>query len=585
MNGLSREWIDSIPIDPVFSTSRLRWQESIMSYIDKEDFASSNLAVSAAVPGANREQNEASPIDDAFDSDDTPILQDKMPEWFRTSWVFPASVALLGVFFLYLSYQPLWHTDLWGHLSYGRVLAEDGLDSLYGEEPLMPLAVGVDFIDTAWLSQYVTYIAYKNLGISVLQFIYALSITSCLAMLMTRFYRHSGSFLVSLLGLAAFLWVDWQQLLIIRPQLAGLAGFIATFGLLTARRWKPVYWVLMPGLIALWANLHGSFIMGLALMASFAIGHAFDVFRRTRNWKAVVSSRQVQRLILVTQLAAVAALINPYGLALYTEVLTFGSNPNLNDLIEWDALNLRMSQGQAAAAIGFALIVLYRLSPRRVRAIEVILLAGLGAATLWHSRMILWWAPIAAYYFVRHGAAVWRRFRNKATHKEPRSVASLWTVTGLAMIWLCFAPTNFALRVLHGKEPSLQSQRRMLSPNTPIDATAHLHQMAAADRLPKGVIFNPYYWGDYLLWAGPQQLDVFVASHVQYIPRTVWGHYRSVSLMRDSFEQTLDRYGINLMVVDKMYSGRLIDHMKRDPKWLVEFESPLAVIFTRAEPI
>ena len=60
---------------------------------------------------------------------------------------------------------------------------------------------------------------------------------------------------------------------------------------------------------------------------------------------------------------------------------------------------------------------------------------------------------------------------------------------------------------------------------------------------------------------------------------------RPFSLMRDSFEQTLDRYGINLMVVDKMYSGRLIDHMKRDPKWLVEFESPLAVIFTRAEPI
>ena len=556
-----------------------------MSYADQEDISPSNLAVSTPVMSPNRDSSGTEPHQDSTDGADTLVLQDRMPEWFRTSWVFPAAVALLGVFFLYLSYQPLWHTDLWGHLSYGRVLAEDGLGSLYGEEPLMPLAVGVDFIDTAWLSQYLTYLAYDNLGISVLQFLYAVSITGCLAMLMTRFYRHSGSFLVSLLGLGAFLWVDWQQLLIIRPQLAGLGCFIAMFALLTARQWKPAYWVVIPGLIGLWANLHGSFIMGLVLMASFAVGHACDVLRHTRSLKAVVSSRRLQRLVLLTQLAAVAALINPYGLALYTEVLTFGSNPNLNDLIEWDALNLRMSQGQAAAALGMALVVLYRLSPRRVRSVEVILLVGLGAATLWHSRMILWWAPVAAYYFVRHGAAVWNRLRKHSPHENPRRVASLWTVTGMALVWLCFAPTNFALRVLHGKEPSLQSQRRMLSTNTPIDATAYLHQMADEGRLPKGVIFNPYYWGDYLLWAGPQELNVFVASHVQYIPRSVWGHYRSVSLMRDAFEQTLDRYGINLMLVDKLYSGRLIDNMKRDPKWQVEFESPLAVIFTRVEPI
>ncbi|WP_166820311.1 hypothetical protein [Thalassoroseus pseudoceratinae] len=556
-----------------------------MSYADKEEFTSSDHVVSTMTAEPSSHQTGNTAADDSATDADELVLQDKMPEWFRTSWVFPAGVALLGVFFLYLSYQPLWHTDLWGHLSYGRVLAEEGLGALYGEEPLMPLAVGVDFIDTAWLSQYLTYLAYENLGISVLQFLYAVSITACVSILMTRFYRHTQNFVVSVLSVCAFLWVDWQQLLIIRPQLAGLACFIALFAVLTARQWKSAFWVTIPALIGLWANLHGSFIMGLVLIGSFAIGHGFDVLRRTRNLKAVVSSRQTQRLVLVTQLAAVAALINPYGLALYTEVLTFGSNPNLSDLIEWDALNLRMSQGQAAAAISFALIVLYRLSPRRVRSVEVILLAGLGVATLWYSRMILWWAPVAAYYLARHGAAVWNRLQNRSPVENTRNVASLWTVMGLALIWLCFAPTNFALRVLHGKEPSLQSQRRMLSPNTPIDATAHLQQMAADGRIPKGVIFNPYYWGDYLLWAGPEQLDVFVASHVQYIPRTVWGHYRTVSMMRNSFEQTLDRYGINLMIVDKLYSGRLIDHMKRDPQWRVEFESALAVIFTRTEPI
>ena len=58
------------------------------------------------------------------------------------------------------------------------------------------------------------------------------------------------------------------------------------------------------------------------------------------------------RWFLLTQLAAAAVLMNPYGLGLYLEVLSFAGNSNLQDLVEWDPLNIRMRQGQTAEPVG-----------------------------------------------------------------------------------------------------------------------------------------------------------------------------------------------------------------------------------------
>ena len=49
----------------------------------------------------------------------------------------------LSVVFCYFLFLPLWHTDLWGHLSYGRYLHQT--TTLPETEPLMPLSEGVSF--------------------------------------------------------------------------------------------------------------------------------------------------------------------------------------------------------------------------------------------------------------------------------------------------------------------------------------------------------------------------------------------------------------------------------------------------------
>ena len=82
------------------------------------------------------------------------------------------------------------------------------------------------------------------------------------------------------------------------------------------------------------------------------------------------------------------------------------------DLVEWQPLTLQMRQGQAAAVVAVASIAAYWLTPRRISATELILLVGLGVAMLRGSRMIVWWAPLAAYFLAVHSGAIWKRYRH-----------------------------------------------------------------------------------------------------------------------------------------------------------------------------
>ncbi|MCA9112079.1 MAG: hypothetical protein KDA52_19150, partial [Planctomycetaceae bacterium] len=212
---------------------------------------------------------------------DLNVLEDRVPQWLQGSRVLALWTAVLGLLYLVLSYQPLWHTDIWGHLSYGRWIWEQG--RLPDVEPLMPLSIGMTYIDTAWLSQLMGYGLYRQFGVSALQMLYAASITSACTLLLIGVLRKSNSNIsAGFLVILTFGIVDYQQLLIVRPQLFGLVAFVGLFTLLTAFRWRTGWWFVVPVLFVLWANLHGSFIVGLGLLAASCAGHAIDVFRRTR---------------------------------------------------------------------------------------------------------------------------------------------------------------------------------------------------------------------------------------------------------------------------------------------------------------
>lgn len=484
-----------------------------------------------------------------------------------------AFILLLGLFHLFLSHRPLWHTDLWGHLAYGRLISANR--AIPKTEPLMPLARGVRFVDSAWLSQVLGYAAFNWEGIPAIQFLYATCITACLGLLAFCTARQTQRIWSALLAVVACTALEWHQFLIVRPQLAGLVCFVSLFTYLTRKRMGKDRWIFIPLVFALWVNLHGSFVVGLVVLAAFAAGRGIDIMRRTANCSAVWRDTLFRAWLTLLVSAVLACLLNPEGAAIFGDVWQTATNPNLSDLVEWRPLTLQMRQGQALAIVAVALMAVYRLTPRRISASELLLLFGLGAAALFSSRMIVWWSPVASYFLAVHLAATWMRFarrRHPSKIAEIRPVRLAWALA--AGVTLCGVATGSPLGIalLCGIRPALES----LSQQTPVGATDYLNAHP-----PRGQTFNTYEWGDYLLWAGPKGLRVFVASHAHLVPGEVWRDYIRVITLRSGWEKILERYEVKICVLDPDLQDDLVDALRSNREWSLVYEDDRSTIFAR----
>ncbi|HET6327393.1 MAG TPA: hypothetical protein VFG04_22115 [Planctomycetaceae bacterium] len=484
-------------------------------------------------------------------------------------------IVALSLFFVYVSHRPLWHTDLWGHLAYGRLIAANR--AIPATEPLMRLCQGVPFVDFSWLSELLAYGAYDWRGIPALQFLYAGSVTACVGLLAWCSRRKTNSAWAAAFAAGIYVWVDWNQLAIVRPQLAGCVCFAALFAMLVRRVSGFARNVLIAALFAAWVNLHGSFLIGLATLAAFVCGRAVDLLRRTGSLRALRHDRHLRRGFVFLALAGAAVLLNPYGWRIYEAAWQLSSNANLADLVEWKPLRLWVGQGWAALCVSLVLLGLYGLTPRRISTTELLLLVSLGGATLATSRLIVWWGPVAAYYAALHGAAIWKRWRS--AHRIQSEQLTLSIPGRFAAVTVCVALLCTPLTAALTRRPPVDL-RESLSSATPIDATEFLRTHP-----PRGPIFNTLEWGDYLLWAGPPGLDVFVASHVHLVPRPVWQDYIRVITLDEGWQQILERHRVNTAVVDDDQHAALADALRADPAWSVVYEDAEGLIFVRRRPL
>ena len=167
----------------------------------------------------------------------------------------------------------------------------------------------------------------------------------------------------------------------------------------------------------------------------------------------------------------------------------------------------------------------------------------------------------------------------------PPKRSGLSTVAMLGVMWIAFAYSPFGMRVLHGaaKSPEEAAQRmqRSASIQTPIAASQYLKEHP-----PVGLSFNTYEWGDYLLWDGPPGAKWFLASHAHLVPREVWEDYFRISAAGADWENKLDRYGVNTVVLDRNVSPELVKAIKeKTTTWKLEFEDRVSAIFVRRKPV
>jgi hypothetical protein len=279
--------------------------------------------------------------------------------------------------------------DTWLALVAGREIVRSGLPHA---DTIALLTRGRDWVDQQWLAQTLFYTAHRVGGVGAVygMQVVVLLATASLAMIVARRLGASlrSAALLVPIGFLAAPW-GWD----VRAQSLAYAPFVLVLGLLaTSERSTSRRILLVLPVLALWANLHGSVLVGVALAVSWAL---ITVVRPGRT----TSERVTATVVGVG--APLLIFASPYGWSLAGYYRRLLIDPPFSSLIlEWKRTTFEVSTVLFWSLLMAAMV----LAARRWRSFslfELITLVLLAALAIDAVRNIVWFGLAAALLLPR----------------------------------------------------------------------------------------------------------------------------------------------------------------------------------------
>jgi len=265
--------------------------------------------------------------------------------------------------------------DSWMTLVGGREIVQHGLPT---HDHFASWTSGVRWTDQQWLAQLLFYGLFLVGGLKLALLSHAALLTAAFALaLASARLRGASEKSVCLVGVAAMLAAPWE--LQLRAQTLGTLLFVSVLGLLFADSRRPSRRVLfvLP-LLALWANVHGTVLLGIALA--------------TARGAFMLVERRGPRARLLLLAAPLCAFASPYGFSLAHYYPRIVANPLMTRfVVEWHA-----STPSRMTLVFFLLAFLttwfVARAPRRLTAFEKLALGVTLLSGLWAIRNVMWFA-------------------------------------------------------------------------------------------------------------------------------------------------------------------------------------------------
>lgn len=422
-------------------------------------------------------------------------------------WLFAFAVG--SIFAAAASRFPVNDSDLFWHLATGRWMVEHG--QLARVDTFSSTAVGAPLPLDQWLGQLVLWASYALgswWGVLALRTVVVAAIATLV--LQASLARAPRAWIGALsafpgLALSRFVWGD-------RPELLGLLCFVAFLSLaLAARRGDRRALVALPPLFAAWANLHGGFVVGVALLIVLSV----EV--------ALFARELARRFLAATALSIAATLLNPAFLGVYESPGWHFLNPP-RFIQEWGVPDVTTFAGALYA---------------------VTLLGTLGAALL-----------------ARGGGTTW------AALLVPLAFLSLTALRHLPLFALAAAPylseTLTRLTERFGLKTAASAGRVAPLPLAAFGVIVLAASLATAPREPDlrgfplvalvalrgepGALLNEYDWGGFLIWEVPDH-PVFIDGRLRPYVGVVLDDYATAIGVHPGWREVLDRRGVGLVLV------------------------------------
>jgi hypothetical protein len=433
--------------------------------------------------------------------------------------------------------------DSWLTLVSGREVVQHGVPQ---HDQLMAMSHGVRWVDQQWLAQVVFYELAHLGGIRAAVLLHLLLLVGAFAIAVAA-ARNRGASPTTVLwvGLACVFLAPWAWQL--RAQSFAYPLFAATLWLLSADSRAPSRRVLLVlPLLALWANLHGSVVLGAGLVALRGLT---IVRKRGAAWR-------LRATCLLS--APLLALVSPYGTALLGYYRHMLGSPLLSRFVqEWGPTT------PAKAWLFYPLAIL-----------AVWLLGRNGSALTVFERVALLATTLTGFVALRH--VVWFELAALMflpvllkTDSASASVQRLARPVGaLAAISLLAIPAALAAA------PASWYDREL-----PTEATA---QLKRATRGPGTTVFASETLSDWLLWQEPS-LRGRIAYDVRFELLSVGQLDRlSAYHRRSGADWAAPTLPFSFLVLDRRVDSQLIRALSARPGVRTVFDDRRLVILRQA---
>ena len=316
------------------------------------------------------------------------------------------------------------------------------------------------------------------------------------------------------IALSRFVWTE-------RPELFGFVCFAALVPLLRAgRAGSDRALALLPALIVGWANLHGSFALGAALVVLVAAEGAIAQPARRRAYAACAIA------------TAIGTLLTPAGVGTWTAPGYHLLHPP-REIQEWAVPDVTTLPGLVFAVALLATLATALFARRRSLADAVVLVPVLGVSLIAMRQLPLFAIAAAPYLAANGGDALAELARVlrvrlpslRSGGDAPGPVADV-VVTAICAVALAFAADTGTAA------PSLEGY--------PTGALGALRQGPG--------LFNQYDWGGFLIFFAPGT-PVFVDGRLTpYLPSVI-ADYTTVLGVRPGWRDVIARRRIRQILV------------------------------------
>ena len=476
----------------------------------------------------------------------------------------------------------------WHLLAGQRILAEHRVPR---SDSFSFASAGRAWTDLHWMFELLVAWVWARAGWTGLDLLKVAFITGGFACALVSALRRGASAPVAaVVGLLAV--VAGQERFNLRPEAASFLLLGVLLLLLERRRDHPRVVALAPPLMAIWANLHALFAVGLAALALVAVGDHLE--RRLRpEGRAPAEARPRPRLFLAAVASLAATLLTPYGVRGWVLPLRLlfqrigGDNVYSRSIAEFQAPFGGF--GWTSSVQAFALLALIT-APALVRArrdlhlSEALLLVAFFALALLARRNIALFALVALAVGTPLIAAALRSLsggrRAAPSSDDGAGGAPAWIASGLAAaagLALLAAVCTDRFYARDG------TQRYFGRGEAPGFYPAGAADFVLARSLP-GETMHDMTVGGFLAWRWFPGRRVFLDGRLEVHDPEVYAAYLKSLSDPEAFEDLARRFRIGVVVWSHRQSAEaapLLRHLASGHGWKPVFVDLAAAVFVR----